>query len=133
MKFSTRTTYGLRAMINLAKYSKKGNVSLAEIAKQEGISLKYLEKLFSDLKKAKLVKSEMGASGGYKLAKNASRITVYDIIGALEGDITPFHCLSANGKINCSSSCNCGATIVLVKVQEAMKKTLKKIKLSELS
>ncbi len=133
MKFSTRTTYGLRAMINLAKRSKKGSVSLAVIAKDEGISLKYLEKLFSDLKKAKLVKSEIGATGGYKLAKNASKITVYDIIKALEGDITPFHCLSASGKINCSAKCNCGATIVLIKVQEAMKKTLKNIKLSELS
>lgn len=119
-------------MINLAKHSSKGSVSLSVIAKEEGISQKYLERLFSDLKKANLVKSEIGASGGYKLAQNSSKIAVYDIIKALEGEITPFHCLSASGKINCSSKCKCGATIVLVKVQEAMKKTLKNIKLSEL-
>ena len=132
MKFSTKTTYGLRAMINLTKNSQRDSISLATIAKSEGISQKYLERLFSELKKAKLIKSEKGVSGGYKLSKNPSKITVYDIVKALEGEITLFHCLSAGGKINCSAKCSCGATIVLVKVQKAMIKTLREIKLSSL-
>lgn len=132
MKFSTKTTYGLRAMINLAKVADDKSVSLATIAKNENISQKYLERLFSDLKKAKLVEAEKGASGGYKLAKKASLITVYDIVSTLEGEISPFHCLGANGKIKCSSKCNCGATLVLVKVQKAIVETLKGIKLEDL-
>ena len=80
MIFSTRSTYGLRAIINLAKQQKFGNVSLSVIAKQENISLKYLEKLFASLKKAGLVKSVKGATGGYLLAKDSKKITVYVVL-----------------------------------------------------
>jgi len=132
MKFSTRTTYGLRAIINLAKNQNTGSVSLALIAKEEKISLKYLEKLFSVLKAGKIIKAEKGASGGYLLAKPAKQISIYEIVMALEGDIAPFHCLSKDGKISCKSACGCGASLVLVKVQDSIHKTLRKIKLSDL-
>lgn len=132
MRFSTKTTYGLRAMINLAGEDPKKSVSLSKIAKEEGISLKYLEKIFSHLKKANLVQAEIGVSGGYQLAKRSSQITIFDIVEALEGEIAPFHCLSADGEIKCSAKCRCKATIVLVKVQQAINKTLKDIKLSDL-
>ena len=68
MKFSTRTTYGLRAMTYLAReYKKKEPVSLARVAKDEHLSLAYLERLFALLKREGLVKAEKGASGGYIL------------------------------------------------------------------
>ena len=132
MIFSTRSTYGLRAMINLAKRGKLGSVSLAVIAKEEKISLKYLERLFAGLKKAGLVKAEMGAGGGYKLAKSAKKINIYDIIKALEGKLSSFHCSSKNEKIFCSSLCRCEVTQVLVKVEQAINSTLKDIKLNQL-
>ena len=132
MKFSTRSTYGLRAMINLARHSSLDSLPLSTIASQENISLKYLERLFSALKKAKLVKAEKGASGGYKLAKKAKQINLYQIIKALEGKLNVFHCLDEQGKIYCNQDCSCGATMVLVKVQQAIIKTLKNIKLSQL-
>ncbi len=132
MKFSTKTTYGLRAMINLAGEGEKNIVSLSKIAKEEGISLKYLEKIFSQLKKADLVRAEVGVSGGYRLTKKSSQITVFDIVKALEGEIAPFHCLSADGEIKCNAKCHCKATVVLIKVQKAINKTLKDIKLSDL-
>jgi len=132
MIFSTRSTYGLRAMINLAKKEKLGSVSLAIIAKQEKISLKYLERLFSNLKKAGLVKAVKGASGGYLLAKSAKQINIYDIIKALEGKLTPSHCSSKNEKIFCSSTCHCEVSQVLVKVEQAISLTLKDIKLNQL-
>ena len=133
MIFSTRTTYGLRAMINLAKQEKLGSVSLSAIAKEEKISLKYLERLFANLKKAGLVRSVKGASGGYSLTKSAKQINIYDIINALEGKLSPFHCSSGkNEKIFCSSTCNCEVTQVLVKVERAINSTLKDIKLSQL-
>ena len=130
MKFSTRTTYGLRAMIELAKNEKRGSTSLSFISEKEKISLGYLERLFSKLKKAGLVKSEKGASGGYKLASKPAEIIIFDIVKTLEGDITPFRCLGEDGKIKCST--NCGATSMLIKVQDAISKTLKSIKLSDL-
>ena len=130
MKFSTKTTYGLRAMIALA--SSKDQISLPIIAREEKISLGYLERIFSKLKRANLIKSEMGSKGGYSLAKPADKIEVYDIISALEGQLSPFHCVDESGKIYCRQSCKCGATKVLVKVQSVVNKALKEIRLSDL-
>ena len=132
MIFSTRSTYGLRAMINLAKQEKQGSVSLSVIASEEKISLKYLERLFAGLKKAGLVKSEKGASGGYRLGKSAKLINVYDIIRALEGELNPFHCTGKKEKIYCGELCNCEVTYVLNKVDQSIQSTLKDIKLNKL-
>ena len=84
------------------------------------------------MKKARLVKSEKGAAGGYVLSKNPSQITVFEIIKTLEGKMSPFHCIDQDGKIFCDFDCKCGATKVLVKVQNAVNSTLKSIKLSDL-
>lgn len=108
------------------------NISLPSIAAQEKISLGYLEKLFADLKEAKLIKSIKGAKGGYSLARPAEKIAVYEIIKILEGNMSPFHCLDESGKVYCQASCRCGATKVLIKVQAAINKTLQGIKLSDL-
>ena len=132
MKFSTRTTYGLRAMINLAQSHGQDSLALSKIAKNEGISLGYLERLFANLKKAKLVISEKGATGGYKLALAPNKIKVFNIVKTLEGKISPFHCLDDSGKIYCDDKCQCGATLVLIKVQDAVNKTLKSISLKDL-
>jgi len=132
MKFSTRTTYGLRAMIKLAKNWEKGSLSLPSIARAEGLSRGYLEKLFSQLKRQNLVISVKGTKGGYKLAHDPNKITVYQIIKALEKDISPFHCLDDDGKVYCAKGCDCGALIVLNKVQQAINKAMKNIKLSNL-
>ena len=132
MKFSTRTTYGLRAMIHLARNWGGDCTSLSNIARKEKISLGYLERLFAKLKKAKLVKSEKGASGGYFLAKNPAQISVFHIIRVLEGKMTPFYCLSEDGKVYCAAKCKCGVTAVLLKVQKAVNSTLKNMKLKDL-
>lgn len=132
MIFSTRSTYGLRAMINLAKHQKHSSVSLASIAKDEKISLKYLERLFSNLKKAGLVKAEIGAGGGYALARNAKQINIYDIIKALEGEFNPFHCTGKKAKIYCNHQCKCEVTYVLSRVERAISRSLKDIKLQDL-
>lgn len=132
MKFSTRTTYGLRAMIFLAKVYSKRSVSLPEISEKEKISLSYLERLFAKLKKDKLLISIKGSSGGYRLAENPASISVYKIVKSLEGDIIPFFCLSKQGFLKCSSAKSCGASLVLSKVQKSIISTLKKIKLKDL-
>lgn len=132
MKFSTRTTYGLRAMICLAKNCGPECLSLPNIAKKEGISLGYLERLFSGLKKAGLIKSEKGAAGGYKLGRPARKIAVYDIVMALEGKTKSFYCLAEDGKVKCGQKKGCGALIVLEKTQQAVNRTLRKLKLKDL-
>ena len=79
MKLSTKGRYGLRALIDLAAYSEEEPVSISSIASRQGISERYLEQLMSLMKKAGLIKSVRGASGGYTLARKASEISVGDI------------------------------------------------------
>ncbi len=92
MKLSTKGKYGLRAMIDLARYSEKEPVSIGSVAVRQGISERYLEQLVALLKKAGLVKSIRGASGGYVLEKKPSEISVGDILRALEGSLEPVKC-----------------------------------------
>lgn len=85
MKISTKGTYGLRAMVDLAIYSNNEYISLKSIAERQEISENYLEQVFATLRKANLVKSVRGSQGGYSLADSASKITVGEILRALEG------------------------------------------------
>lgn len=132
MKFSTKSTYGLRAMINLAKSGRENNISLSKIAKEEKISQGYLERIFSNLKKAEIVKSEKGAAGGYILNKDPRNISVYEIIKASEGEKSSFHCVEKGDKVYCGAICKCGVEPVLLNIEQAINKTLKNIKLNDL-
>jgi Rrf2 family protein len=129
MKFSTKSEYGLRALITLAKHQKEQPYSLAKIAQEQKISLAYLERLFAKLKKANLVKSEKGMKGGYSLGKPANRISVKDILIALEGKLSPYICSDLNNicKVNF-----CSVKVVWQKLENSMNKTLESIKLIDL-
>lgn len=119
-------------MIVLGREYEKESVSLASISREEDISLKYLERIFSRLKKSGLVKSEKGASGGYLLVKNPGSINLFEIINSLEGDMDLFHCVGTDGRLVCSSKCRCGASRVLTNVQDAISTSLKKMVLKDL-
>jgi Rrf2 family protein len=87
MKISTKGRYGLKAMMDLAIYSYGEPLNLKSIAERQKVSEKYLEHIFSALKKAGLIKSIKGTQGGYILAKAAADTTVGNVIRALEGDL----------------------------------------------
>jgi len=87
MKISTRGRYGLRAMLDLAVFSKGEHVALNAIAERQNISENYLEQVFSILRKAGLVRSVKGAQGGYTLAMDPAQVTVGMILRALEGEL----------------------------------------------
>lgn len=127
MKFSTRAEYGLKAMVNLAKNT-EGSKSLKSIAKEESISIKYLERLLNILRKNDLVESYKGTNGGYALKREAKKINMAQIITALEGPIAPMKCV---GK-TCRMEYACQSKIVWEKVGIQIEKTLKNIKLSDL-
>ncbi|MFZ5351669.1 MAG: RrF2 family transcriptional regulator [Bacillota bacterium] len=88
MKISTKGRYGLRAILDLAIYSRGEHMPLKNIAERQSISESYLEQVFAMLKKAGLVSSIKGSQGGYVLAKEAVEITVGDILRAMEGELT---------------------------------------------
>ena len=88
MKLSTKSRYGLRALIDLAQHGTSGQVALHQIAQRQALSIKYLEQDFAALRKAGLVRSVKGAQGGYVLARPAEQIRVGEILQVLEGDLS---------------------------------------------
>jgi len=123
MKFSTKAEYGLRAIIHLAKTEEP--VSLASIAKKEHLSLSYLERIFSVLKKNNIIESFKGVNGGYLLTKPADQVTVGQIISVLEGGLYKFECQG------CTVS-NCTLQPVWDKLHNQIDKTLNSITLKSL-
>lgn len=85
MRITSRGRYGLKAMMELAQGSM---LKAREIAERQQIPQKYLEQIIHLLRKNNLVSSIRGAEGGYRLARPASEITVFEILSALEGDLS---------------------------------------------
>ena len=105
MKISTKGRYALSIMLNIARnYESDTFTSLSEIAEKENISLKYLEKIMINLKKADLVISLKGKEGGYKLKKSPSEYSIGEIIRAAEGDLDIVSCVSNK----CPKKNSCG-------------------------
>ncbi len=94
MKLSTRSRYGLRAILELAIYKGKGPLQIRVIAKRSGISNKYLEQLITLLKSSGLVNSVRGPKGGYILAKDPKDIKVSEIFTTLEGPLLSVKCIA---------------------------------------
>ena len=88
MKVTTKGIYGLSALIDLTLYGVENLVSLSSIAERQNLSLSYLEQTFPLLKKAGLVKSVLGANGGYQLINRPEDITIKTILETLEGNLS---------------------------------------------
>lgn len=83
MKLSTKGRYGVMAMMELALSDGRQPINLTDISRAQGISLSYLEQLFTGLRKKGLVKGRRGPGGGYRLAKPADMITIAEVIAAV--------------------------------------------------
>jgi Rrf2 family protein len=130
MKFSTKTRYGLRFMVNLGSNVKDGNVQLSDIAKDENISEKYLSQIVIPLKSAGLILSERGANGGYRLARAAKNINLKEIVEVFEGSLYPVDCVTDPG--TCERGTLCVTQEVWKKVGDALIITLENINLESL-
>jgi Rrf2 family protein len=85
MKLSTRSTYGMRALVELALTAGRGPLSATLIAKRQDLSVAYLEQLLHRLKRQGLVSSIRGPRGGYVLARDPHQITMADVVRVLDG------------------------------------------------
>lgn len=130
MKLSTRSRYGTRLVLDLAKRFDKGPVSIGDIATRQGISVKYLEQLIIPLKKAHLIKSVRGPKGGHMLSRHPNSITVGEIVRTLEGDANLTICVE--NPENCERSNNCPTREIWKSVSEAMYEKLDMVTLSEI-
>lgn len=131
MKFSTRSSYGLRAMAKLADNYGQGPYSLHKLAKEEHISLPYLERLMAKLKRFSLVSSTKGLKGGYELSRSPKDIKVGEIFEVLEGSLAPFFCVTEKGLKACQSR-QCASKRVWLKLQEDITKSLNSFTLADL-
>ena len=87
VKLSTKGRYAMIALVDVAMECAEKPVSLASISERQGISLAYLEQLFVKLRRAEIVKSIRGPSGGYELARSPDAIRVSEILGAVDEEI----------------------------------------------
>ena len=132
MKLSTKGRYGLRAMIDLARDSEDEPVSISSIAARQDISERYLEQLVGLLKKAGLVRSIRGATGGYVLARDVKEISVGDVLRALEGSLEPVKCAAFYSEEGCMAADGCVTKYVWQKINESINETVDHMMLDEL-
>ena len=131
IKISKRAQYGLRAMVFLAKNYNgiKGSpkvFSIKTISEKEGIPFDFLEKIISQLERAKLVNGKKGVQGGYALAKSPGKISTNDVVSVLEDNKKPVDCALCGRKNKCLTK------NVWFKVEMALNKTLSSITLLDL-
>lgn len=126
---NNRTEYAIRALWQLAEA--KENFSTSEkIAQAQEIPGKFLPQILSDLSRAGLVRSVRGYGGGVRLARPAEKITLLDIMEAVQGTIFLYDCVK--GPIDCHKEPDCKLIKVYKKAQEAMKGEMKKVTLDDL-
>ena len=132
MKMSTKDRYGIRAMIDLSFCSEEEAVSISSISSRQNISESYLEQLVAKLRKAGLVVSIRGAQGGYKLARDASEISVGDILRALEGNLDAVECPGLKAENGCQGADVCVTKYVWQRINESITEAVDDIKLQQL-
>jgi Rrf2 family transcriptional regulator, cysteine metabolism repressor len=136
MMFSTKAEYGIRVMAHLARHDGSQPISLSSIADAEGLPLAYLEHLVQRLRKAELVESRRGAHGGYTLARPAAEVTMAEIVAALEGEIAPIECITADadGVVTCAreGASPCPTKLLWTRVQGSIVRTLNEMTLDDL-
>ena len=130
MNLSTRTEYGLRAVMELACNYQKKPLSLKIIAQKQEISMKYLERIIATLKNAGIVNSTRGSHGGYVLAKRPDQIKVIDCFICLEGSFALADCIPDSK--SCSRFADCMIKGLWKQVNQAVENVLQSITLQDL-
>ncbi|NQY89183.1 MAG: Fe-S cluster assembly transcriptional regulator IscR [Colwellia sp.] len=129
MKLTSKGRYAVTAMLDVTIHGALGPVSLADISERQGISLSYLEQLFSKLRKGGLVNSIRGPGGGYRLGKCSAEIAVADVISAVNESVDATKC---QGKGNCQGGEQCLTHSLWEGLSERIEEFLKNITLAEL-
>jgi len=131
MKLSTRSRYGMRALMDLALHSTGQPIQLKDIAERQSISLSYLEHLIIPLISAGIVKSTRGSKGGVMLARPARQIQLKQVLEVLEGPLAPVDCLKADG--SCPRSGICATQDIWDELKTAMESVLESRTLEDLA
>lgn len=121
MRLTTKTEYGLVCLIHMARHPSADLMTMRQLVKVEHFSMTYLQKIFQKLADSNIVKSQKGKQGGYALARDPARITLREIIEALEGHTFEVFCTpQVREKIVCNHLSLCGITPVWNKTKELL-------------
>ena len=129
MRLTTKGRFAVTAMLDIAIHGGKRPVTLAGISERQSISLSYLEQLFGKLRRHTLVESVRGPGGGYTLARDLAKVSVADIITAVDEPLDATQC---GGKENCQDDRRCMTHELWATLNDKMYEYLDSVKLSDL-
>ena len=129
MRLTTKGRYAVTAMLDLALHHDQGPIRLAGISDRQGISLSYLEQLFAQLRRRELVRSVRGPGGGYHLGRHASKISVAEVIAAVNEDTDVSRC---GGSGNCHEGETCLTHHLWMDLSDQVREFLESISLGDL-
>ena len=129
MRLTTKGRFAVTAMLDLAMHGGKHPVTLAGISERQSISLSYLEQLFGKLRRHTLVESVRGPGGGYTLARELEKVSVADIVTAVDEPLDATQC---GGKENCKDEQRCMTHDLWSTLNDKMYEYLDSVKLSDL-
>lgn len=134
IRISTRGRYALRAMLDLAQHADNDPVPRQDLAERQEISADYVAQLFRQLQAAGLVQGVKGPGGGYRLARDAAKITAGDVVQAVEGSVALVHCAlpDLDGEPACKRIDHCVAHLLWKQLSEAIVELLDSVTLRDL-
>jgi len=133
MKISTKGEYGIRALIELTQHAGEGYIQSTDIASARHIPENYLYQLLITLRKAGLIRSRRGPQGGHMLARPAERISLEEVVLALEGPIEPVGCIQEDMVSDCPMEGACPVREVWQRISDATRTILQQTTLAELA
>ena len=118
-------------MLDLAAHPDDGYVSLKTVADRQGISMKYLEAIVGNLKRAELLDSTRGKEGGYKLCRAPEDYSAGEILRCMEGNLAPVSCVK-DGHVDCAKSEYCRTAPMWVELDDITNSYLNSVSLKDL-
>lgn len=131
MRISTKTAYGLRALLELALHQREGPIALKDIARRQELPLAYLERLIAPLVSAGIVRTKRGIRGGIYLVKEPGELKLSEVIRILEGSTAPLECVDDPNA--CSRADFCAARDLWREVKRAVDRVLTATTLQDLA
>ncbi|HLO36773.1 MAG TPA: Rrf2 family transcriptional regulator [Candidatus Deferrimicrobium sp.] len=135
MRLSRRSEYGIRALVDLVRHGESAPVALTTLAERNRLPPKFLEQIMSTLKHGGIVRTTLGAHGGYAMAIDPAAVTIGRVIRLLDGALAPLPCVSLRyyARCSCPDEATCALRDVMLDVRDAMLEILDRETLAELS
>ena len=135
MRLSRRSEYGLRALTDLVRHEGEGPIALASLAERNRLPAKFLEQIMATLKHGGIVRTTLGARGGYAMADDPATISLGRVIRLLDGALAPLSCVSLRyySKCSCPDEATCSLRDIMLDVRDAMLAILDEQTLADLA